>query len=279
MRRNPFPGIPELAEIGFDRFHSAQGLERHSHPGLFALCYITGGSVRFIAGQQECELHGGDAFCAWPGEELRGVDDMIQPCTLYWLLLRMSKQPPRRFIGLTHAEGMLLHNRLWHLPRRAFATSDETHELVARLIQLDAAPDTLDAVAARATLIQLLIIICQFADQPNTGSAYSPPIAAAIELMGMHVAEPLSMSDLARRVGLSISHFQRLFKAQTGLAPGDYYIRRRIGVARRLLTSTKLPLVEIALRCGFGSSQYFATSFRRVIGQRPSAYRNAAQEQ
>ena len=78
-RTNPFPELRELAEIGFDRFHSAQGLERHSHPGLFALCYIIGGSVRFIAGEQECELHGGDAFCAWPGEELRGVDDMIQP--------------------------------------------------------------------------------------------------------------------------------------------------------------------------------------------------------
>ena len=106
--------------------------------------------------------------------------------------------------------------------------------MLTRLVRLEAAPETLDSVAARAALTQLLISICRFADQPNTPSAYAPPIAAAIELMGAHVAEPLTMPSLARRVGLSISHFQRLFKAQTGLAPGDYYIRRRIGVAPQI---------------------------------------------
>jgi AraC family transcriptional regulator len=92
-----------------------------------------------------------------------------------------------------------------------------------------------------------------------------------------HVEANLSrrvhIGELARLLGLSASHFCRAFKCSFGAAPRDYVLRRRIEVAQALMLTTSEPLSSIAVGCGMCDQQHFARTFRRIVGETPSAWR------
>jgi len=66
----------------------------------------------------------------------------------------------------------------------------------------------------------------------------------------------------------------RSFKEITGFSPTQYIIRLRLEKACHLLSTTTLPVTEIAFHVGFDDSNYFARQFHNVIGLSPSHYRN-----
>jgi len=78
---------------------------------------------------------------------------------------------------------------------------------------------------------------------------------------------------MAAQCGLSRTQFSAYCKELTGLTPMQYLMRCRVEQAARMLTlHPELSITEIALACGFNSSQYFATVFRTYQGCTPSAY-------
>jgi AraC family transcriptional regulator len=87
-----------------------------------------------------------------------------------------------------------------------------------------------------------------------------------------HLAERIPLATLAQLVRLSPYHFCRAFKHSFGTPPHRYHSDRRIEHARRLLTRSELPVTEVALQVGFGSSTSFAAAFRRATGLSPSTY-------
>ena len=88
-----------------------------------------------------------------------------------------------------------------------------------------------------------------------------------------HVDDDLSLDDLANVAGLSPYHFLRQFRRSVGETPHRYVVRQRLSRARQLLSQTRLPVVEIALRCGFEDSSHFARRFRAQYRLSPSAFR------
>lgn len=88
-----------------------------------------------------------------------------------------------------------------------------------------------------------------------------------------HLAEDLSLSELAAVAYLSSYHFARLFKASTGFAPHQYVIGRRIERAKLLLSTTNWSLAAIAHAVGFAHESHLALHFKRLTGLLPSSYR------
>jgi len=88
-----------------------------------------------------------------------------------------------------------------------------------------------------------------------------------------HLAEDLSLSELAAVAYLSPYHFARLFKASTGFAPHQYVIGRRIERAKLLLSTTNWSLTAIAHAVGFAHESHLALHFKRLTGLLPSSYR------
>jgi len=88
-----------------------------------------------------------------------------------------------------------------------------------------------------------------------------------------HLAEDLSLSELAAVAYLSPYHFARLFKASTGFAPHQYVIGRRIERAKLFLSTTNWSLTAIAHAVGFAHESHLALHFKRVTGLLPSASR------
>ncbi|SPH18126.1 HTH-type transcriptional regulator CdhR [Defluviimonas aquaemixtae] len=85
------------------------------------------------------------------------------------------------------------------------------------------------------------------------------------------VASPVE--EMMRRSGLAERTLTRRFKAATGLSPLAYVQRLRIESAKRLLEDNKLPIDEIAWRCGYEDPAFFRRLFKRTTGMAPGSFR------
>jgi AraC-like DNA-binding protein len=92
-------------------------------------------------------------------------------------------------------------------------------------------------------------------------------VASAIQYCREHFRDAISIKELASQSNLSREHFSRLFKDQAGVSPGSFLRMRRLEAASELLAGGKLPLKEIALRCGFFSTRRFVNAFRKTRGK------------
>ena len=88
-----------------------------------------------------------------------------------------------------------------------------------------------------------------------------------------HLADDLSLAALARQAGMSERSFSRHYVEATGLTPARSIERLRVEAARRLLTDSRLPIIRISQRCGFGSEETMRRSFLRVLSVTPQDYR------
>lgn len=88
-----------------------------------------------------------------------------------------------------------------------------------------------------------------------------------------HPEEEHTVESLAAEVGLTPSHFCRVFKRATGLSPHQYVMKARLERAQEMLSSTELTVAQISEALGFGSQSHFTRAFRSFAGQTPSAWR------
>jgi len=101
----------------------------------------------------------------------------------------------------------------------------------------------------------------------------STPIQDAVRLMQTQYALPLSLDEIAYHVGLSKSHFCRLFQEKTNYRPFQFLSKIRIEKASILLRQTNKTIEVIARMTGFESSNYFIRLFKSVIGMTPNQFR------
>jgi AraC-like DNA-binding protein len=101
-------------------------------------------------------------------------------------------------------------------------------------------------------------------------------LGAALSHMEKHYAEDITLEDLARMSGLSVSTLQRSFRAITGHPPIEYLIRLRMLRACELLRGGDLNVTETANRVGFSDSNYFSRQFRRLMECTPREYARRA---
>lgn len=128
----------------------------------------------------------------------------------------------------------------------------------------------------RCLLSQILVATLRSYEEPTPNPA-PPAIQRACRILEACFAEPVEMSRLARQVGMARSAFYAAFRDATGLTPVDYLNRVRCRRASALLAGTDRSVTEIALACGFSTSQYFARCYRKYMAMTPSQYRASAQ--
>jgi AraC-like DNA-binding protein len=95
----------------------------------------------------------------------------------------------------------------------------------------------------------------------------------ARDLADARYADPLTVDDLARAAGLSRAHFSAVFRRAYGDSPHAYLLTRRLERAAALLRDTDWNVAEICMSVGLSSVGSFTTSFSRMFGMSPTAYR------
>ena len=99
-------------------------------------------------------------------------------------------------------------------------------------------------------------------------------ILKAIDTIEANLGEDLRLDEVASAAGVSRYHFCRTFQAMTGWTVMGYVRARRLTRAAELLRDGSLPIVDIALDCGFGSQQAFTRSFSDFFCVSPGSVRN-----
>jgi AraC-like DNA-binding protein len=108
--------------------------------------------------------------------------------------------------------------------------------------------------------------------------AFVPPdrhLLRAKDLADTRYFEPLGVDDMARAAGLSRAHFSREFRRAFGESPRAYLLTRRLERAAALLRTTDRSVADVCLSVGLQSIGSFTTSFTRMFGMPPTAYRAA----
>lgn len=94
-------------------------------------------------------------------------------------------------------------------------------------------------------------------------------VIKVIDQMESNLTEPLLLNELAASAGLSRRQIERLFRRELGCSPSRYYLDLRLERAHLLLISSRLPVVEIAMACGFVSASHFSKAYRDAYGCAP----------
>lgn len=143
--------------------------------------------------------------------------------------------------------------------------------------QLMLAPeDQLLAGHLAATLLHALYHACNTIELKSNPSV-KIQLSDLNEYVLANLSRKISIFELAKDQCMSPSHFHAVFKQQVGLTPFQYVIQLRVKEAERLLTTTQLPLVEVASLTGFCHQSALNRAFKQVIGNTPKAFRQRQQ--
>ncbi|HEV2905625.1 MAG TPA: helix-turn-helix domain-containing protein [Pyrinomonadaceae bacterium] len=142
-----------------------------------------------------------------------------------------------------------------------------------RLFQEAEQDDAVSPLAIEGLALEMIAMLCRL----NEPRGNRPPhwLTQAHDLLRDQFAEPLSVATIAKTVDVHPVHLSRTFRKRYGSSIGDYVRSLRIEKARSLLSSTALPLAEIATTTGFYDQAHLSRVFKRRLRMTPAQYRRA----
>ncbi|SFJ79366.1 AraC-type DNA-binding protein [Paenibacillus sp. UNC496MF] len=212
----------------------------------YLIHFVVSGKGTFKTDGCEYALQAGDCFCMFPNRPASYRASETEPWTYYWVGIGGKLAPE-----LLRAAGFS--------PQSPTAAQPAPEAAAGLLLQLFGT-FLAERREARAP-----------ARRQEGSEAY---VARAVKFIEQHYQSKLTISLIARHVGLDRAYFTKLFHARTGAAPYEFLLRYRMEKARLLLSRTSLPVRIIASSAGFGDAAYFGKVFARLQGMSPTAYRN-----
>ena len=146
------------------------------------------------------------------------------------------------------------------------------HELIALVDEIEANSVEHPYTLALKTLM-LIASLFERPTNPHGKAAYNVMIRRANLHIAHHLGEVVDFKSLAQNCGMGYSLFRKCFQTYNGMAPLEYQIALRIRRAMHLLTSSNIPIAQIANETGFKSASYFSKFFRKRLGTSPIQFR------
>lgn len=122
--------------------------------------------------------------------------------------------------------------------------------------------------------MSMLIDFANHVEALKSSGSYSKHVIAAIRYVNKNINQKLSLDQIAGTVGISRTHLCAIFKLETGKTLLTYFTERKTTEAKRLLTTTDMPLGSISEYLGYSSQSHFQRVFRDQTGMTPLKYRN-----
>lgn len=264
-------GIPLVQRVSIVRCHSAARITWHAHDSYELLLLSEGATVYEFSDGITAELTGGQFLIIPPHTVHRGLNDLRTPGSLCGVMIAPARAHASLHTPFSETDLEWLEQRFVLAALKPLKMSAELKELVKSLpgmIESFSAAHVQTVLRTRLTMCQLLFEVAAQADSPTA----MPPITLvdrAIQYMRNNLHEPTSMNRVASEIGCSRARLFETFKETTGMTPNDYWQRLRVEAAYQRLCQTSDSITEVALDCGFATSQYFCTVFRKYWGVTP----------
>ena len=286
-RKLPRWALPGVKTVGFwDTDVDADwGLDWHYNEGI-ELTLLERGRTGFAVDGHEYRLSPGDFTVTRPWQRHRVGTPNVGAGRLDWLILdvgvRRPDQPWRwpSWVVLAAPDREELTDILRHNEHPVWPAGGE---LVRCFSELAAAVESDEAgsSASRLTVLvnELLLLALEMfrrqdvlLDRSLSGTRRT--VEVFLTALPGELAEEWTVPRLAQRCGLGVTQFNRYCRQLTNMTPLEYLNHLRLeGAAGLLVDEPELTVADVAARCGFASSQYFATAFRRRFGLAPRNFR------
>jgi AraC-like DNA-binding protein len=279
--------VPIHAEIVATR-HSGQTPRRAS--GLEIIRMARGHATWAIEGES-FPVKEDDIIIVFPGQLFSGVESSesvpIRAECLELNFPKFSKLSPAqnlaKILGIQNPPATLLLETLRKLqPPLAHAGQDGAR-LCQEIIRHVEAKSPIEQAYLQACIVKLLTHLCLLTEghpaKTTLDTAQSEArVALFLQELETRCAEPWTLETMADETRLKRSRFGTICRQLTGENPITFLSRLRVRASRKLLRETNRSITDIALECGFGSSQYFAKIFRRYQGHEPTHFRQLSVE-
>lgn len=253
----------------------------------YLIFYVQEGTFEIELNGRTHVLKPSDHCLLQPGDRhtIRGLDDTINP----YVHLDFFYLPRRResFITLPgqidmapYAELMqprLNDSEAFELPMKLnFKHPQRMRDLVLKMIEAWQTRTYAGQQTAHGLAHEWYTAVAsEFMAAPQSVSSQARPLLNWItSYFALHISEPISVKDMAKRAGLSPSRFNVVFAETFGTTPHRYLLRLRIEHAKELLRNG-YPIKVASEYCGFADVHYFTKAFKSAVGVTPGQYRDA----
>lgn len=269
-------GVPDVPLVRrFNRLRASNPLKPHVHPAdSIEVLYLEKGHQMHVVNGKRFSMNGGDALVIRPGNT-HSSGGAPEEKNLQYTTRILLKPAGRYFLGIPGEVGEHLLNSLRQLQTGRFRGTKrlKNHfDAVARDM-LDCENDPLDRSRVLGNLVLLIteILACTQSRGQKRGSVWA---RKAMAYINGHITEPIRMRDLAAHMGCTTTWLGQRFKKETGMTPAEYSLTRRVFHAKQeMIQAPDRSITDVAFDFNFSSSQHFATVFKRLTGESPSAYR------
>ncbi len=224
--------------------------------------YVISGSGHVKTSSGEFSPVAGDSYLLYAGEEHEYYSNQDDPWTKIWVnitgILPKEILNAYGFCGSTLFPQLNISNFL-----------DRIHNIANQ--------NEKDLQYINDSCFITFIKLCQFLRQyslANKNSKIPDNINNLKNYIDSHLNEKISLEKCGKIAGLSVSQTIRCFSKFFGMAPYEYISQQRLETAKVLLTSSQLPVYEIASQLGFSDQYYFSKYFKKKIGKSPENYRS-----
>ncbi|WP_010136463.1 AraC family transcriptional regulator [Ochrovirga pacifica] len=297
LARHTYPGdrldqnTLGLNSIGYWDANTPQdwGLDWHRNEGI-EFHYLESGTMPYGQENTQTELKPGDLTITRPWEIHKVGNPNVGIGKFYWVIIDLGVRRPHQewewpeWITLTPTDLHRLTTALRKNEKQIWKTNANFKDCFSRInkaIQTD--QNGSNASSIRLLVNYLLILILELIDNEEiqlneTLTDSSRSVRLFLEELENNLQKDWSVEEMAKSAGVGLTRFTYHCKQITNLTPMKYLNIRRLEMAKRLLTNEpNTNITEIAYSCGFTSSQYFATLFKKFEKCTPNEYKSKIQ--
>ncbi len=223
--------------------------------------YIMDGKARLTASSGEYPLYRGDCIIFPPRKYSKLQSDPKNPCSVCWLRC-----------GGELVEALI---KSYFPNMKAIVATCDAENLFLQISELISRPSKDVSDAVTLLLHRLFITVKNSLSTSPSGKGRSGLTGNKYEeYILSHLCDKLDVHEFAAHFGMSVPTLTAILKRKFGKTPYQYYLSVKVELAKKMLSSGKTSVEDIAERLCFTDRTHFSKLFKRETGMSPAQYRN-----
>ena len=253
---------PFVIEIGGKSWCDGSYLINREKPRMWVLEFVLSGTGTVHSDAENVDYHPktGDVYLLAPNQKHLYYSDSTDP----WIKLFINMRGPV-VEGLAEAYGLTGRIHFPHVPHLR-GLFDELYSMMEDR-------ELPDALVLEQTELLIHRIFRALGERLLEETHGSGEIDRVKQYLDTHVGRIVTIKELSDLIYRSPDYLIKHFKAEVGMTPYQYLLKRKMSIAKRLLRDTALPVREVALQLGYEDAHYFSGLFKKETGMPPGRFR------
>ena len=248
--------------------------QEHAHT-YYEIFYLKAGRCIYYLNGSSYQMNEGEMFLVNPGDMHYTTYEETVMSDRIVIHFNLKKLPKRIFSEASHYMSRLQRSAKIILEKKSGKSQIE--KLLETMVNENDFPNEYSAELLRLYLLTLLLLMERdgifLYENVSKNMVLSKDIEAAVFYISQNFSMPITLEEVAKEINLTPTYLSRKFKKEMNTTFKEYVTYIRIRRASQMLATTDDSITQIALNCGFNSSNYFKDCFRKIHGVSPRAFR------